>query len=169
MLQVVRSSGKHTNGMLVAMNWFKDNIKEFILQRPMRLPKDGRVKLFNALCKVAARPLPDGDTTRHLESIHLAECALDKISAVHRKEDYLKMIYSDLMMIGFNQNQQYVSAISHNYRHHGDSLKAINRKRLADESSPFISSDGDVPADSCICSDERVSIKCAASKHLKKT
>jgi hypothetical protein len=119
-IEIHRSSGKHLNAILSCLNWMKSNLGDFVRDRPLRIGGDGRLKFFTALREIAFDSVSTNegeDAVVRLESIHLSPRVVQKMK-LEEGQSYQasKKTLADLILIGLDGNQQYVSAISTNCR-----------------------------------------------------
>jgi hypothetical protein len=90
----------------------KENASDFVIKRPLRMGKSKQFQFFAALCRLSEKQSID----RHLERIQISDNAALQFQKLCKSSKKERLIFSDLILIGLNDNQQYVSAISSNYR-----------------------------------------------------
>jgi hypothetical protein len=98
----------------------KSNLGDFVRDRPLRIGGDGRLKFFTALKEIAFDSVSTNegeDAVVRLESIHLSPRVVQKMK-LEEGQSYQasKKTLADLILIGLDGNQQYVSAMSTNRR-----------------------------------------------------
>jgi RecA/RadA recombinase len=112
---ISRSSGKHLNAVLSCLQWMKSNLPDFVRDRPLKVGKDGKLAFFEALRKVALAAVDENSA--RLESIKLNKHAVHRLKFIEGEESsFVKTILGDLILIALNNNQQYIRALSDNYR-----------------------------------------------------
>jgi hypothetical protein len=112
-VQLIRSTGKHTNAMLACLELMKQDFNDFVVKRPLHMAKLDRIRFYDALCTMSTKPTNAGSSTWSLECIAISDKAhFDLRRCMLMGKVHLKLIYADLILIGLNQNQQYVSAVS---------------------------------------------------------
>ena len=52
-MQVIQSTGKHLNGILCFLGWFRENLPKYIEERRLMIREDEKCKFFEALCDCA--------------------------------------------------------------------------------------------------------------------
>jgi hypothetical protein len=110
--QVVSSTGKHTNVLLSALNWFNDHLPGFVGKRKLTLNEGEKKLFFNALRNVAKTG------KNQLEMLNLSETAKRKLAS----EDVAFRLsinirnFADLILVAINKNQQHVKAVAASYR-----------------------------------------------------
>ena len=111
-IQVIQSTGKHLNGILCFLGWFRENLPKYVEERRLMLREDEKCKFFEAL-----RDLALNDENR-LELFQIS----DKVKAFlasnneytqHRK--YTRN-FADLILMALSKNQQQVKAVAAHYR-----------------------------------------------------
>jgi hypothetical protein len=111
-LQVMRSSGKHTNAMLACLEWSKENIPRFVKDRPMHMSNAEKLLFFRALKDLSYQE----PGCRHLQILLMSDPAAQlQLRSEHFTAQEQRML-ADLVLIGLNKNAPYVSAIAPNYR-----------------------------------------------------
>jgi hypothetical protein len=172
-IDVLRSSGKHLNAILSCLQWMKCNLPNFVRDRPLRIDGSGRCKFFQALKDVALnfqRSSEDDDQVAKLECIHLNERVIEKLKFNEgRSSDATKKTLADLILIALGQNQQYISAVSTNYRKTSGNRKTSRQRHAKSPSETQDRTDGSITADYssmqiCTCG---TSIPCQSNRHLK--
>lgn len=118
-IEVLRSSGKHLNAILSCLQWMKSNMLDFVRDRPLRIG-EGRLKFFEALKDAACIAPSAGEEEAELRRIGCVKFSEHIVNKL-RSEGGLftqgvRKTLADLILIGLDNNQQYVSAISTNYR-----------------------------------------------------
>jgi len=111
-LQVVRSTGKHTNAILAFMEWAKEHISQFVKNRPLHFSRAEKWKFFSAL-----RDLCSQDIQGHqMERLHVSDHVAGMLNTGSFPLVTVQQVLSDLILVGLNKNGQYVSALAPNYR-----------------------------------------------------
>jgi hypothetical protein len=130
-MEIHRSSGKHLNAILSCLHWMKSNLGDFVRDRPLRIGGDGKLKFFTALRDISfdSRPASDGeDAVVQIESIHLSPRVVRKMMFEEgQSSEATKKTLADLLLIGLDDNQQYVSAISTNCRRNAGNKKSRSK------------------------------------------
>jgi hypothetical protein len=110
--QVASSTGKHTNVLLSALNWFNDHLPGFVTKRKLALNEHEKMLFFNTLKKLAK------SGKRQLEMLHLSDTTRTKLAsddAAFRLTIHVRN-FADLILVSVNKNQQHVKAVAGNYR-----------------------------------------------------
>ena len=150
----------------------KSNAADFVRDRPLRLGAEERFDFFQALRDVALNfkiSNEEDDRFGKLESIHLNDHVMNKLKFVEGKTPpTTKKILADLILIGLDINQQYVSAISINYRKASKNEKRPTKRRHVSVSKTLDKSEAAVNSYSvkevCTCG---TAVHCQSSKHLR--
>lgn len=112
---ISRSSGKHLNAVLSCLEWMKANLPDFVRDRPFKIHKMGKQAFFDALRKIAVDA--KDDNSARLESIRLSRNTVERLiyheGTAHH---FVRKVLGDLILIALNDNQNYIRAISDNYR-----------------------------------------------------
>jgi len=111
-LQIMRSTGKHTNSILSFLEWAKENIPDYVKHRPLHMHEIDKLKFFMAL-----ESLSSLETDCHqMEMLRISDHVVRLLRSKHFCDDLTRNILSDLILIGLNKNGQYVSALASTYR-----------------------------------------------------
>ena len=114
---ICKSAGKHTNAILSCMEWMRQNVPSLMVDRQLYLDKTKKELFFNAIRKTA-ESAPDERGFRQLEKIRVGEAAVALLSrwSSSRSNSAATVAIADLLLIGLNHCEHYVSAISTNFR-----------------------------------------------------
>jgi len=112
---VCKSAGKHTNAILSCMEWMRQNVPTLTIDRQLYLDNSKKELFFNAL-KQTAESAPDDQGYRQLEKVRIGEAAIPKFCRWAPSNSAATLAISDLILIGLNHTEHYVSAISANFR-----------------------------------------------------
>jgi hypothetical protein len=109
-----KSMGKHINAILTVMDWMKTNHPAFVKNRPLYLDVKHKISFFRTLQEVS-KSSPDDYGYHQIEKLRIGPSAVDKFQ---NKVFTISCAISlaNLILIGLNKNEQYVNAISVNYR-----------------------------------------------------
>ena len=111
-IQVIQSTGKHLNGILCFLGWFRENLAQYVEERRLMLREDEKCKFFEALRDLALR----GENRLELFQISdkvKAFLVSDNEYAQHRKHT---RNFADLILMALSKNQQQVKAVAAHYR-----------------------------------------------------
>jgi len=111
-LQVTRSTGKHTNAMLMFLEWAKQNIPVFVKNRPLHMDEVDKLKFFNALKDLSGLAVGP----YRMEMIRLSDHVVQLLRSRRFSYQLTQIRLADLILIGLNKNGQYVSAVAPAYR-----------------------------------------------------
>jgi len=112
---VSKSAGKHTNAILSCMEWMRQNVPTLTIDRQLYLDNTNKELFFNAL-KKTAESAPDEQGYRQLEKVRIADPAVVKFCRWPSSNSAATLAIADLLLIGLNNSEHYVSAISANFR-----------------------------------------------------
>jgi hypothetical protein len=157
--QLRRSTGKHTNSMLTCLTWMKTNTPEFVKNRPLRMNKAGRAKFFKAM---RGKAKETNTEDRRIEKLHFSDNIQNSLELMPHITNRDALIFGDLMLIGINDNQQFISAIAENYRNQvtrNSTKKNKARKQTDKQYGPF-------QRHICLCTTIR-NVDCKSIKHFK--
>jgi hypothetical protein len=172
-IDVFRSSGKHLNAILSCLQWMKSNLPDFVRDRPLRIDGPGRYRFFQALKDLALKfstSNEDDDHVGKLECIQLNEHVMEKLKYDEgRSSEATRKTLADLILIALDHNQQYISAVSTNYRKGSTNRKASRKRHAKSPSETQSQTEHSVPFEFstmqiCTCG---TSIRCESSRHLK--
>jgi hypothetical protein len=166
--QIRRSTGKHTNSILACLEWMKENASDFVIKRPLRMGKRKQMKFINALCALSEKQSMD----RHIERVQISDNAAMQFQDLCNSSKKDKLVFSDLILIGLNDNQQYVSAISSNYRQRSQRIvrtaNPFRRQPNQQHQATSVFSSTATTPNVCICSGPR-NPNCKSIKHIRLT
>jgi hypothetical protein len=111
-MQVTQSTGKHLNAILCFLNWFKENLPEYVQQRRLMLHEKEKCQFFASLREIANR----GDS--NLEMLQLTDRVKDFLlsgDSLTVNDDHVRN-FSDLLLMAISKNQQHVKAVAAHYR-----------------------------------------------------
>jgi len=114
---ICKSAGKHTNAILSCMEWMRQNVPSLTVDRQLYLDKTKKELFFNAI-KKTAESAPDDRGFRQLEKIRLGDMAVTLLRrwSSSPSNSAATIAIADLLLIGLNHCEHYVSAISTNFR-----------------------------------------------------
>jgi len=111
-LQIMRSTGKHTNSILAFLEWAKENIPDYVKHRPLHMDQEGKLKFFTALERLSLL-----ETDCHqMEMLRISDHVVQLLSSKQFCDQLSRSMLADLILIGLNKNGQYVSALASTYR-----------------------------------------------------
>jgi len=110
-----KSAGKHTNAILSCVEWMRQNVPTLIIDRQLYLDNAKKELFFNAL-KTTAECAPDDYGYRQLEKVRIGDVAVAKFCQWRPSSSTPTIAISDLILIGLNHSEHYISAISTNFR-----------------------------------------------------
>ena len=110
-LQVVRSTGKHTNALLAFLEWAKQHTPGFVKDRPLRMDYTGKLKFFHALKDLCSLDSNSYQMEMLRITNHVAQLLRSGLFSTGSTH-----LLADLILIGLNKNSQYVSALAPTYR-----------------------------------------------------
>lgn len=111
-LQIMRSTGKHTNSILSFLEWAKENIPDFVKHRPLHMDQVEKLKFFTALESISSL---ETDCCQ-MEMLHISDHVIRLLRLKQFGDVLSRNVLADLILIGLNKNGQYVSALSPTYR-----------------------------------------------------
>jgi len=111
-LQLLRSTGKHTNAVLAFLEWTKENTPDFIKKRPLHMNAKEMLRFFRSLKNISASE----NGPYRMEMLRLTDHVAGMLRSRKFSLQQTQKILSDLVLIGLNKNGQYVSALAPSYR-----------------------------------------------------
>ena len=111
-LQLIRSTGKHTNAMLSCLEWAKENTPNFVKYRPLHMNAAEKLKFFRSLKDISA----SATGPYQKDMIRLSNHVVSLLRSDRISWQQTQRIIADLILIGLNKNSQYVSALAPSYR-----------------------------------------------------
>jgi len=112
---ICKSAGKHTNAILSCMEWMRQNVPALTIDRQLYLDNANKELFFNAL-KKTAESAPDDQGYRQLEKVRIGDSTIAKFCRWGPSNSAATLAIADLVLIGINHNEHYISAISKNFR-----------------------------------------------------
>ena len=97
------------------MEWMRQNVPTLTIDRQLYVDNASKELFFNAL-KNTAESAPDEQGYRQLEKIRIADLAVVKFCRWPPSNSAATLAIADLLLIGLNNSEHYVSAISANFR-----------------------------------------------------
>jgi hypothetical protein len=111
-MQVTQSTGKHLNAILCFLNWFRENMPQYVEQRRLLLHENEKCQFFHALQQIAL------NGNNHLELLQLSDHCREFLASDNelvRCDDHIRN-FADLILMTVSKNQQHVKAVASNYR-----------------------------------------------------
>jgi len=111
-LQIIRSTGKHTNSILAFLEWAKENIPDYVKNRHLHMHEADKLKFFREL-----ESLSSLETDCHqMGMLRISDHVVRLLRSKRFCDVLTRSILADLVLIGLNKNGQYVSALASTYR-----------------------------------------------------
>jgi hypothetical protein len=126
---ISKSAGKHTNAILTCMEWMRQNVPTLTIDRQLYLDNANKELFFSAL-KKTAESAPDDQGHRQLEKVRIGDMAAATFCRWQASNSAATIAIADLILIGLNHSEHYVSAIAINFR------KAVSHDKTKVNSSP---------------------------------
>ena len=112
-LQVVNSTGKHTNAMLSCLSWMQHNFKDFVENRLEFLSDAEKRRLFEAMRNIAQYDKSSMEMLQMSSSVKL-KLRSGHILAVTQADRQFTRNIADLVLTAMSKNQQHVKAVAAN-------------------------------------------------------
>ena len=111
-MQIIQSTGKHLNGILCFLDWFRENLPKYIEERRLMLREDEKCKFFEALRDLAVR----GEN--RLELFQISDKVKMYLTSDNEYTQNRKHTrnFADLILMVLSKNQQQVKAVAAHYR-----------------------------------------------------
>lgn len=97
------------------MEWMRQHVPALTIDRQLYLNNANKELFFNAL-KKTAESAPDEHGYRQLEKIRIGDAAVVKFCLWRPSKTDATVAIADLLLIGLNNSEHYISAISTNFR-----------------------------------------------------
>ena len=114
-LQVVNSTGKHTNAVLSCLSWMQQNFKDFVVNRREFLSDAEKRRFFEAMLNVAQSDESSLEMLQMSSGVKL-KLRSGYIPAVTQADRKFTRNIADLILIAMSKNQQHVKAVAANSR-----------------------------------------------------
>ena len=114
-LQVVNSTGKHTNAVLSCLSWMQQNFKDFVVNRREFLSDAEKRRFFGAMLNVAQSDESSLEMLQMSSGVKL-KLQSGHIPAVTQADRKFTRNIADLILIAMSKNQQHVKAVAANSR-----------------------------------------------------
>jgi len=111
-IQISRSTGKHTNAMIACLEWAKQQLPDFVANRPLHMDRTEKLIFFHALATLASQQIE----SHQLEMLRLSPTAVERLCSTDFDDFDTQSLLADLILIGLSKNNQYINAIAPNYR-----------------------------------------------------
>jgi hypothetical protein len=98
------------------MEWMRHNVPTLTIDRQLYLDNPKKELFFDAVKKMAESPPDQLGFFHQMEKIRNGETAIRKLRQRYPLESTKRSTIADLLLIGLNHNEQYVSAIATNFR-----------------------------------------------------
>jgi len=130
-LQVLNSTGKHTNAVLSCLTWMQQNLKDFVEKRREIMHEHEKRLFFDAIFNLSQ------SKDNNMEMLQLSDHVKTKLrssitSSVRLADKNFTRNIADLVLIGMSKNSQHVKAISANSRKLRTAAETVERVEQGD-------------------------------------
>ena len=111
-IQISRSTGKHTNAIIACLEWAKQQLPDFVANRPLHMDRTEKLIFFHTLKTLASEQIE----SHQLEMLRLSPTVVERLCSTDFDVLETQSMLVDLILIGLSKNNQYINAIAPNYR-----------------------------------------------------